>query len=59
MQRTYRATTGRRELMELRPTIYFAFRTDKRKLDDLLLPRIRDPSSLFDAGNRVTHFDAS
>ena len=38
----------------LRPTIYFAFRTDKRKLDDLLLPRIQDLSSLFDVGNRVT-----
>jgi hypothetical protein len=30
------------------------FRTDKRKLDDLLLPRIQDLSSLFDVGNRVT-----
>ena len=38
----------------LRPTIYFAFRTDKRKLDDLLLPRIQGLSSLFDVGNRVT-----
>jgi hypothetical protein len=56
MQLTYRAPQEGGILWSSAQLSILFFRSDKRKLDDLLLPRKQDPSSLFDVGSRVTHF---
>lgn len=56
MQLTYRAPQEGGILCSSAQLSILFFRSDKRKLDDLLLPRKQDPSSVFDFGSRVTHF---
>lgn len=57
MQLTYGTPKGRRDHTEnSAQESTLLFMGDKRKLDDLLLPRLQDPSSLLEVGNRDAQF---